>query len=144
MGQLQEIDRQTCEALLRLKSVGRVGVCTPDGPHVLPVNYSVTDGAVVIRTSPYSILGTYGRHQMVALEVDHVDDETREGWSVLVRGRASMIADPDKIDRIRDEADPTPWVDGSRHLYIRVPWFRLSGRRIGRQPLLVHEPDPRA
>jgi nitroimidazol reductase NimA-like FMN-containing flavoprotein (pyridoxamine 5'-phosphate oxidase superfamily) len=100
----------------------------------VPVNYVVTQGAVVIRTSPYSILGTYGREHMVAFEVDHLDHETREGWSVVVRGRASMVADPDDIQQIRADGDPEPWADGSRRLYIRLPWQELTGRRIEQRP----------
>lgn len=134
MGQLRDLDRQVCETLLRLRNVGRVGVCAPDGPHVVPVNYAITHGAVVIRTSPYSVLGTYGRGHTIALEVDHLDDETHEGWSVQVRGKASMVADPDDIQQIRDDWDPEPWADGSRRLYIRLPWQELTGRRIGQGP----------
>jgi nitroimidazol reductase NimA-like FMN-containing flavoprotein (pyridoxamine 5'-phosphate oxidase superfamily) len=134
MGQLHDLDHSACEELLRLKDVGRVAVCAPDGPHVVPVNYAVTQGAVVIRTSPYSILGTYGREHTVALEVDHLDHQTHEGWSVQVRGRASMVADPDDIQRIRMDWDPEPWADGSRRLYIRLPWQELTGRLIGPGP----------
>jgi uncharacterized protein len=134
MGEPHDLDRRACEELLRRNDVGRVAVCAPDGPHVVPVNYVVTEGAVVIRTSPYTILGTHGRDHMVALEVDRLDHETREGWSVLVRGKASMVADPDDIQRIRADGDPGPWADGSRRLYIRLPWQELTGRRVGHPP----------
>ena len=58
---------------------------TPDGPHIIPVNYSVVDDAVVVRTSPYSLLGTHGRNTVLAFEIDSFDHAYQHGWSVMAR-----------------------------------------------------------
>ena len=71
--------------------VGRVAISTPTGPHIVPVNYAVVDEAIIVRTSPYSLLGTYGRDTMVAFEVDGFDHELERGWSVQARGRVEAV-----------------------------------------------------
>jgi hypothetical protein len=89
----RELRLHECEALLRAGVVGRVGLVTSTGPHILPVNYSVVDGAIIIRTSPYSVLGTYGRDTTLAFEVDYFDHAYERGCSVLARGRSSVVSD---------------------------------------------------
>ena len=96
-----DLSARECEDLLASGQVGRIGVCSPQGPHVIPVNYVVLDGAVVFRTSPYSVVGTYARDAQVAFEVDHVDVENRAGWSVLARGRAVIVSDAQEVVDIR-------------------------------------------
>jgi nitroimidazol reductase NimA-like FMN-containing flavoprotein (pyridoxamine 5'-phosphate oxidase superfamily) len=68
-----------------------VALSAPDGPHIIPLNYSVVDSAIVVRTSPYSVLGTHGRDAMVAFEVDSFDLAREQGWSVVARGRAEVV-----------------------------------------------------
>ena len=97
----------------------------------MPVNYSVVDDAVIVRTSPYSVLGTYGRDSMLAFEVDQFDHERQRGWSVVVRGRGEAVTDPEQLDHIRTTWEPRPWAAGVRSLYLRLRWSEISGRRIG-------------
>lgn len=131
MPESRELSPSECEALLRAGVVGRVALSTPGGPHIVPVNYSVVGSAVVIRTSPYGVLGTYGRDSTLAFEVDGVDHERQRGWSVVVRGRAEAVHDPDEIDRIRRVWEPRPWASGSRTLFLRLHWNEISGRQLG-------------
>ncbi len=127
---LVELSEQTCRDLLLQEGVGRVCFCTPLGPRVLPVTFTVHDNSVFFRTTPYSALGTYGRDTAVAMEVDSLDKERREGWSVVVVGRTEVVDDPDEVAAIRNGWDPTPWPDGNRHLYIRLHVHEISGRRV--------------
>jgi len=126
-----ELSTQQCEALLRVGMVGRVAFSTPAGPHMVPVNYAVVDDAIVVRTSPYSLLGTHGRNTMVAFGVDGFDHELERGWSVQARGRVEVVTAPQELDRIREVADPSPWANGVRALYLRLRWTELSGRQLG-------------
>jgi nitroimidazol reductase NimA-like FMN-containing flavoprotein (pyridoxamine 5'-phosphate oxidase superfamily) len=125
------LSEQQCEALLRMGMVGRVAFSTPAGPHMVPVNYTVVDDAIVVRTSPYSLLGTHGRNTVVAFEVDGFDHELERGWSVQARGRMEVVTGHREISRIREVADPSPWADGVRALYLRLRWTELSGRQLG-------------
>jgi len=126
-----ELSTHQCEALLRVGMVGRVAFSTPTGPHMVPVNYTVVDDAIVVRTSPYSLLGTHGRNTMVAVGIDGFDHEQTRGWSVQARGRMEVVTTPQELDRIRKVADPNPWASAVRALYLRVHWTELSGRQLG-------------
>lgn len=126
-----ELDRRECRELLEAGLVGRVAVCTPVGPHIVPVNYSVLDDAVLVRTTPYSILGTHARGSILALEVDRFDYKLERGWSVVARGRADVVTAAEELEEIKRQWEPRPWAGGSRTLFLRVHWSELTGRRIG-------------
>jgi uncharacterized protein len=127
-----ELPYDTCLQLLRDGEVGRVAVCTPDGPRIVPVNYAVDDERIVFRTTPYSALGMHswggGR---LAFAIDHVDSEEHTGWSVVATGPGQLVEDGEELRRIRDLHDPQPWAGGQRWLYVSLPWQDLTGRRIG-------------
>ncbi|MEJ7795679.1 MAG: pyridoxamine 5'-phosphate oxidase family protein [Nocardioides sp.] len=131
MSDSRDLSVSECETLLRAGVAGRVALVTPNGPHIVPVNYAVIDGAVVLRTSPYSVLGTYGRDTTLAFEVDQVDHSRQRGWSVVARGRSEAVHDPDEIEHIRQVRDPRPWISGSRSLFLRLHWTELTGRQLG-------------
>ena len=127
-----ELSTSEAEALLRSGVTGRVAISTPQGPHILPVNYSVVDDCVVFRTSPYSLLGTHAHGTTVALETDVLDHERQRGWSVLVRGRASVITDELRLDAIRRVWPPRPWAAGQRTLHIGIRLDEVTGRQLVR------------
>jgi nitroimidazol reductase NimA-like FMN-containing flavoprotein (pyridoxamine 5'-phosphate oxidase superfamily) len=126
-----ELSESESETLLRAGVTGRVAVSTPRGPHIVPVNYSVVGDLVVLRTSPYSVVGTHAHGTTVAFEADAFDHSRQRGWSVLVRGLAEVVTDPRTLDRIRREWPPRPWVGGSRSLHIGIRIDEISGRRLG-------------
>lgn len=131
MNEPVELTIEECLALLGDGGVGRVAVCTPLGPRIVPLNYAMYDDAIIFRTTPYSEVGTYGWNTDLAFEVDHLDHAAREGWSVVAIGRGALVDDPAEVRDIRSGWDPVPWAGGRRHLYIRLRWRDLTGRRIG-------------
>ena len=139
MAELRGLDGRECERLLRAGIVGRVALSTPEGPHIVPVAYAVIDDTIVIRTSPYSLLGTHGRNAMLAFEVDQVDHDRQVGWSVVARGRGWAEVDPDQVTRIREGWQQRPWAPGNRNLYLRIRWDSLSGRTVGNEWARTHE-----
>ena len=127
--ELNMLSPAECERLLAQTTVGRVGISIGALPVVLPVNYAMLDDDVVIRTGAGTKLDAALAGAVVAFEVDHVDPIYHEGWSVLVQGRATEIADPADIERAR--ALPLrPWAPGTRDRFIRIPAEVISGRRI--------------
>ncbi len=126
-----ELSPAECLELLRANVVGRVAMATPVGPRILPLNYAVFGDSVVFRTTPYSELATYGFGTELAFEIDQIDFEKHQGWSVVAVGRASRIDDPDEIQELRAAGGPRPWAGGQRTLYIRLRWRELTGRRLG-------------
>jgi len=126
-----ELTADECLELLGTKSVGRIGVQTPAGPVILPVSYALAGDAIVFRTLPYGVIANHAHEVDAAFEVDDLDEELHEGWSVLASGRSRRLEDPDEVRLIRGGSDPTPWADGHRNLYFRIDWTDLTGRRIG-------------
>jgi nitroimidazol reductase NimA-like FMN-containing flavoprotein (pyridoxamine 5'-phosphate oxidase superfamily) len=130
-----DLSRDDCSRLLKAGVAGRVALGTPDGPHIIPVNYAIDsyDGqeSVLVRTTAYSLLGTYGRDAQVCFEVDQFDHEQKRGWSVVVRGRASFVQDHEELDRMARSWQPRPWAEGQRHLVVRIPWTEVTGRQLG-------------
>ena len=131
-----DLSRDDCSRLLRAGVAGRVAIGTPDGPHIVPVNYAVDaagDGteSILVRTTAYSLLGTYGRDAQLCFEIDQFDHELKRGWSVVVRGRASFGDDNEELARIARSWQPRPWAEGQRHLVVRIPWTEVTGRQLG-------------
>ena len=131
MTELFDLTTTECEDLLRAGLVGRVAACTPTGPHIVPVNYAVVDDSIVLRTTPYSVLGSQASGTVLALEVDHFDYDYQRGWSVVARGRATAVSAADELEHIRNTWNPATWASGARSLYLRIRWAELTGRRLG-------------
>ena len=84
---------------------------------------------VVFRTDPGSKLDAATERESVAFEVDAIDEATRTGWSVVVRGTLAEITDPAQLKRLR--ALPLyPWAPGEKSRYVRVRPVSVTGRRI--------------
>jgi hypothetical protein len=79
-----------CRRLLGSAHLGRVALSVAAMPSVLPVLYRVVDDRIVfgVECDLYEALCD----NIVAFEVDHVDEESHQGWTVLVVGR-SLPAD---------------------------------------------------
>src|SRR5687768_11329890 len=103
MTQLIELTTEECLSLLETKQVGRIGVVTPGGPMIFPVNYTVSDDTIVFRTLPYGVIANNAHEAEVAFEVDDLDEAMHEGWSVLATGRGRRLEDPDEVRLIRQE-----------------------------------------
>ena len=131
----RDLTRDECVALLAAGTVGRVALCTADGPHIVPVNYVVDGESIVFRTSAYSLLGQHDwGSSTVAFEVDELDPVARSGRSVVVRGGAERIEDSDEVDGIAWTTDPSPWAGGLRRQYVRIRYAELTGRAVGDEP----------
>ena len=120
---------QECRELLSTHGVGRVAIPTASGPVIVPVNYSVVDGAIVYRTAPGAMPSRAAGCQ-VTFEIDRIDDAFSEGWSVLVIGRARTVVDPDDMRHLAARAHSTPWTGGHRDEWVRIDSLNITGRRI--------------
>ncbi len=128
------LDAEECEELLRNEVVGRLAISDAGQPIILPINYVLVAGSILFRTAPGSKLDVAQRSERVAFEIDDWDEETRTGWSVLVKGRAHEIADEWFI-ALCEHFEVEPWADHiPRDHWIRVSIDELSGRWIFRGP----------
>ncbi len=139
MSHSRVLSRSECVERLAGGQVGRVAVCTPRGPRVVPVNYGLDEDSIVFRTTPFSVVGTHGWDRRLAFEVDHVEPEEERGWSVVATGLGVLVEDDSELENIRRSGDPTPWADGERMLYIRLRWDDLTGREIASRARTVQD-----
>lgn len=127
---LEVLDPDTCLQLLDLSPVGRIAFISAGEPVILPVNH-VRDGlGVAFRTTSGLTMHAATVRASMAFEVDGYDEETRTGWSVLLRGRCDLVDDDEAIARL-DALDLHPWADDvERPHWVRLGAAELSGRRI--------------
>jgi len=118
-----------CHRLIAAGGIGRIAFGTTSGPVVLPVNFAVVAGTIVIRTAEGTAVAGHA-DERVAFEVDHIDDALSQGWSVLVRGTAHRVAHPAELQNIRRDATLWPWPGGDRDIYVRIIPDTITGRRI--------------
>lgn len=138
----RELTAEQAAELISPDGIGRLGLCTADGPHIVPVSYVVDGASVVFRTSANSVAGRYDWDRGPAVfEVDRLDLESRRGWSVIVRGHAHRVEDLVEVDRIAVLHDPMPWAGGIRRVYVRLPWSSITGRVVG-DDLIEQTPQP--
>jgi nitroimidazol reductase NimA-like FMN-containing flavoprotein (pyridoxamine 5'-phosphate oxidase superfamily) len=108
---MELLDDTECRKLLAERHLGRLAIPDFGGPVIFPVNYVFDRDLVVFRTDPGSKLDAAMERESVAFEVDAIDEATRTGWSVVVRGTLADITDPADLERLR--ALPLyPWAAG--------------------------------
>ncbi|MDX6301673.1 MAG: uncharacterized protein QOF53_2887 [Nocardioidaceae bacterium] len=126
-GHLKELSEDECLELLTMKTVGRVAYSGPVGPEVVPLNFVLQDGTVLIRTSAYSTLGRRLQLGLAAFQVDEIDEFTQSGWSVLLRGPVEPVMD-DALPA--EDARPVVWPEGERSFHLRLTPRTITGRRL--------------
>ena len=127
---MEMLPRPECFRLLSSQTVGRLGFLVGDQPLVLPVNFAVVRDVVVFRTGRGSKLAA-ALGKKVAFEVDEVDVDAGDGWSVVVQGVAEEITHADHWfdEALRRGAAPS-WVSGGNDHYVRIIPQVISGRRL--------------
>ncbi len=118
-----------CRRLIAPGGIGRIAFCTTSGPAVLPVNFAVVAGTIVIRTAEGTAVDGHA-DESVAFEVDRIDEALSQGWSVLVRGQAHRVAHPAELEVVRRDTAIWPWPGGDRDIYVRIVPDTITGRRI--------------
>ena len=111
--------------LLASGGLGRLVYNGPAGPTALPVVYKIDAGSLVLGTWDPVLFdedlrtGIEHAEYLVAVEVDQIDVDAREGWFVLVRGAAHHLdTEAERAPFI--DAGLEPWIDGVPPHFIRV------------------------
>jgi hypothetical protein len=113
--------------------VGRVAINGERSPHVIPVNFTVVDGGIVIRLGT----GWAAFHldgSAVTFETDQAVASQHSGWSVVVEGVARVVP-YDDVARLGANL-PTPMVTVPGVQVFEIVPFKVTGR--------VVEPDLRS
>lgn len=128
---LEELDHYEMLQLLSRSEVGRLVVIENHFPLVFPVNYRMDGNIVVFRSHPGTKLHAANHHN-VAFHVDHIDPDTRSGWSILIQGVAEDSTDhrtTPNIERAR-QLEIRPWAHGEKPRLVRIIPIRMTGRRL--------------
>ncbi len=111
--------------LLRTATIGRLCVIEHGYPIAVPVNYRILerDGEhiVVVRTAPHTLVARY--RGLASLEVDHIDLEGGEAWSVIVRGELHRVLGEHTLP------DPQPMVTVDRNQWLTLRIDSMSARK---------------
>lgn len=126
---LMRLSTRECWERLGTHGIGRLGLSSGTGPMVLPVNFLVDAHTIVYRTDPEGAAAVAAGDQL-AFEADHIDEQLRNGWSVLVTGTADHITDPDTVRALAERPGARPWAGGRREMWIRIVPGEVSGRII--------------
>src|SRR5262245_22121706 len=126
-GQLRDLAEDECWELMAARPVGRVAFVDTGGPVAFPVTYVTEGKTLVFRVAAYSALGRHLPGKPAAFEVDEIDEYTRSGWSVMVRGHAEAVEGDELPD---DDSRPRPWAAGPRALFVRLVPSEVTGRRL--------------
>ena len=128
-GDLHRLTRPECLQLLASRTFGRYAhVESARALAVVPVNYVVRpDGAILFRSGPGPKLSAADRRDVVAFQVDDIDEDKHTGWSVLVTGRARRLSHQDAFELVDL---PQPWANGPRYQYVLIEPTRIEGRQL--------------
>jgi uncharacterized protein len=125
---IEELSREECLARLAAQRLGRLGVVGDGVPLVLPMQFALDAETVVLRSNPGSKM-LHVPLQAVSFEVDEVDWDRREGWSVLVQGIGEDISS--SIDP-RSEALRTlivqTWAPEPADRWLKIIPQKVTGR----------------
>lgn len=130
---LEILDETECRRLLATARIGRVAIAGEGYSIVVPVNFGVVDGDVVFFTGEGLKLAAAVAGHFASFEVDEIDNDREEGWSVLVSGRLQSVDDPDETARAT-EAGVRAWAGRRRTHLVRLHPDVVSGRRLRRDP----------
>jgi nitroimidazol reductase NimA-like FMN-containing flavoprotein (pyridoxamine 5'-phosphate oxidase superfamily) len=126
---MEEISEEECLSLLEQNTLGRIAVVVSKQPQIFPVNYAMSGGIVVFRTSSGTKLFN-APEAKVAFEIDGYEPSTGVGWSVMVQGVAHDATDSyDDISWAARAASPEPQAPGARPYRIAIKPTRITGRR---------------
>jgi nitroimidazol reductase NimA-like FMN-containing flavoprotein (pyridoxamine 5'-phosphate oxidase superfamily) len=130
--ELETLLPEECFALLGQASIGRLVYQDDEGPIAVPVNYALAEGDIVIRVEG-GVKRAAMSQRILAFEVDHIDEQERSGWSVIVRGVGREV----ELERVpnllrRMSGDPLlPWALGVHNVWLQIKPHGVTGRRLG-------------
>ena len=126
---LEILSEEQCRDLLRRGTVGRVAVTVGALPAIFPVNYAVLDDQIVFLTGEGTKLRAALERAVVAFQIDHFDEPSASGWSVMAVGIAEEMTDPEEIKQASG-LGLHPFAAGDRSHFVKIRPEFVSGRRI--------------
>lgn len=139
------------DQFLTCAPIGRIGLITQEGPYIVPVGYGYSEGKVFFHTCEEGIkMEAILSHPNVCFEVDESLSDASLAKSVVIMGRAEIIADKKRmipylqklIDKYRAPVSFNEYMSrGNRKLKEELETvriciispYRITGRKIIRK-----------
>ncbi|WP_197060595.1 pyridoxamine 5'-phosphate oxidase family protein [Arthrobacter sp. L77] len=126
----EKLSSSECWALAATQQTGRIGFFRGGLLDIFPVTYFVMDEHVYFRTSADGTIATsYLDH--AAFQIDHVDRDAQNGWTILLNGPATRVEDPELLTTLWGKAVDEPWAPNQRDLFYELASTHVRGRRFG-------------
>lgn len=128
---IEPLSEAECFRLIGQEVVGQFVFQDADGPAAVPVNFGVAGEQIVFRTEQAShlreVLGT-----PVAFAVGHVESDTGNSWSVLIRGHGQEVETNllPALLRRTGKNFPHPWGEGVHNVWVAITPRKVTGRRL--------------
>ena len=128
MSELHTLSQQECWRRLADGRVGRVAFTERALPAIRPVNYALVGRHIVLRTRGDGLAAKLDG-QVVAFEIDEVDEQAGAGWSVVVTGTARLPRSPAELARLG--AHPlSAWAGADHCTSVWITPGDVQGRRV--------------
>lgn len=134
---LEVLGHAECIGLLEHARVGRLGYSRGDVPAVVPVMVALHGDRVLFPLTTGAALAAICAGQLLVLEVDEIDLERGEGWSVNVVGLPVEV--PGALVHDVDGC-LTPWPGLRAGRLFQLDTRHVEGRRAGADPQRTHGP----
>lgn len=123
---IEIFEASECRRRLRAGGVGRIAMRGENAPELRPVNFTLRDGKVVIRTGDGLILAAARRGEAASFEIDEIDRLEHTGWSVIAAGKLFELPTDDEHLAL----PLRPWASGNKDHFVGLTLDRISGLRI--------------
>lgn len=123
---VEHLTQDQCWELLESAPLARLGVRVDGGVDIFPVNFTVTDRVIYIRSAPGAKLADMAHASSVAFEVD--GSRGRRHWSVVVQGDAHRMSLDTEIEQ-SGVMELSTMTSSAKWNYVRITPFSVSGRR---------------
>ena len=130
------LDDEACWERLRSEDLGRLAVAGAGRPDIFPINYTVSDGAIYLRSAEGSKLVSVVINEWVAFEIDGYIPADNHAWSVVAHGKAELLGNLE-IEEYVAGLPLFPWNTSPKNRFIKIDVLELSGRSFvaeGRHP----------
>ncbi|CAN5221064.1 pyridoxamine 5'-phosphate oxidase family protein [soil metagenome] len=114
--------------------LGRLVTVVEGRAEIFPVNFVIQRHTVLFRTAEGTKLFSAVMNDQVLFEAD--DHNVAEGWSVIVRGTATVLFGAAEIHDA-EQAGLYPWIATQKLRYVRITPSDVTGRKF----LFGPEPD---
>lgn len=111
------------------RQVGRFAFVDEGMPLIVPVNFVMVEDRVAFCTGTGTKLEAALRNSAVAFEIDHVDEEARTGWSVVVRGRAEVVSSTSQLFAL-GHVGLVPFGCSDKAHWVMIYPETITGRRV--------------